>query len=533
MKRLVALLLVLLIAFSISGCKSDTLTAEYAVYMGGGVNDGEIYYTDFRSEPFQITHNFSTTMCYGKEGYILSKRTTVHGDKVFYFDDAATFQNFGGGAMYRGSLYYRSLSNRKSAPVKIDTDVLSGFELNSEGNVLTYIKFENDKFALYQYDLTNSTLINSSVSTAYPDKNSGSVTYLTESGELFLYEGGKNEKIADSVTTLKGYGEDKKAICYYSNDTLYTLKGQESTTVDTGVAFVQQVYSSGEVYYVKKSEKQLVLMDFVEDSKTNSSLRSALKTTSPSTLFYYTLYYFDGSQKSVIADNVVLSSIGAPASDEVPLICYTSFTLGETDKIMISEISSIAYAQDAVKEIITSATEKHFALKGKTYTLPHNTEDYAVSPSGDTVYYYADKTDTYNLSDVYAVSASSGQIGEPELYEKQITNKLFFTVAGNTGYYKGGALYFDKIKIADNVHSYSVNAETGGISVMQNFDEQSGLGTVCHMMDGRAEVLSNGASQHIMLKDRVVYIKNGNTLYLHVEGEEREIAKAARILLAK
>ncbi|MBR3961849.1 MAG: hypothetical protein IKK13_06550, partial [Clostridia bacterium] len=148
-------------------------------------------------------------------------------------------------------------------------------------------------------------------------------------------------------------------------------------------------------------------------------------------------------------------------------------------------------------------------------------------------YYYADKTDTYNLSDVYAVSASSGQIGEPELYEKQITNKLFFTVAGNTGYYKGGALYLDKVKIAENVHNYSINGETGGISVMQNFDEQSGLGTVCHMMDGRAEVLSNGASQHIMLKDRVVYIKNGNTLYLHIEGEEREIAKAARILLAK
>ena len=303
--------------------------------------------------------------------------------------------------------------------------------------------------------------------------------------------------------------------------------------VDTNVAFVEQVYSSGEVYYVKKSENQLVLMDFVEDSGTNSSLRSALKSTNPSALFYYTLYYWNGSEKTAIADNVVPSSIGTPASGERAVICYTTYTLDETDKILISEIESITAAQDAVKTIITSAAEKHVAVKEKSCPLPQNTEEYAVSPSGNTVYCYTDKTDTYNLSDVYAVSVADEQIGVPELYEKQITNTLFFTATGQVGYYKGGALYLDKVKIAENVHNYSINGETGGISVMQNFDEQSGLGTVCHMMDGRAEVLSNGASQHIMLKDRVVYLKNGDTLYLHIEGEEREIAKAARILLAK
>lgn len=531
MKRLAALVLVLLICFSITGCKEETLTAEYAVYMSGGVNGGEIYYTDFRSEPFQITNSFSTTLCTGVEDITLSSRTTISGDNIFYYDNSETFATVLAGSATRGTLYYRSLSDRKAAPVKIDDNVIA-FILNDEGNLITYYKYENKKLSLYQHNLTTSALIAESVSGCYPNAKGDSITYLTESQELYVFENGVNTKIAESVKTLKGFGEKEKALCYYSNNTLYMLSGKTSTPVDTNVAFVEQAYLTGECYYLKKSVNQLTLMDFVEDSKISSPFRAELRTTNPSTLFYYTLYYFNGSESVALAENVVLSSLGMPVA-ETPVICFTTYSLDESDKILISEISSISAAQEAVKGIITAATEKQVAVKDKAYSLPTNAEDYAVAPAGDTVYYYCDKTSTYDLSDVYSASLLNGEMGEPEVYEKQISNKLIFEKNGQVGYYKGGAFYLDKVKIADNVYNYSLNTETGGMSIMQSYDEESKMGTVCHMMEGRPEVLSTGATQHIMLKDRVLYIKNGEALYLHIEGEEREIAKAAKILLAK
>lgn len=223
-------------------------------------DDGEIYLNKFSGDPWQITKKLGAP----SKGDIfesadqLGQCITISRDTVFYPDKVSSSSGM--------SLYYRGISSEDDG-VRIDTSVRR-YSVNDSAAIVTYIKAGDNN--LYQYTLKDDekNKIDSDVTNFYVSDDGSKIIYVTEEGGIYFYNRNTDskEKI-DSDSAIRYCSDDLTTLYYLKDNNLYKkVEGEDKVKIASDVRAVYTICDSGELYYIKETEKIGVpYMDFVDD----------------------------------------------------------------------------------------------------------------------------------------------------------------------------------------------------------------------------------------------------------------------------
>ncbi|MBQ8797280.1 MAG: zinc ribbon domain-containing protein [Oscillospiraceae bacterium] len=248
-------LVIVILAIALSGGKKN----NYILYL----KDKEMYFTQVsKLKPWQVTENLVDTdgienaqLGYAAEYLGSYVQMSKDGKNLFYVDKISD------GGM---TLYYRSATNAKKEPVKIDSDV-SHYQISENGKILIYLKGEEGD--LYKHDLKDKEKIATEVSSFYMSKDAKTLIWENEEGDLYMQKGNKDkEKLDSEIGNIEMVSEDFKTVWYVKEGSFYELVlGKDKEKLASDVYSVLAVYESGEFYYLKSDTTEKVLYDYVDD----------------------------------------------------------------------------------------------------------------------------------------------------------------------------------------------------------------------------------------------------------------------------
>ena len=253
-------LAIVILVIALSGGKKN----NYVLYL----KDKEMFFTQVsKLKPWQVTENLvdvegveNAQLSYFAQnvgGYVqLSK----DGKNIFYIDKISDSSM---------TLYYRSATNAKKEPVKIDSDV-TRYEISENGKTLVYMKGEDGD--LYKHDLKDKEKIATEVSIFYMSKDAKILIWENEEGDLYMQKGNKDkEKLDSEIGNIERVSEDFKTVWYVKDGSFYEMVlGKDKEKLASDVHSVLAVYESGEFYYLKSNTAEKVLYDYVDDDLAES-----------------------------------------------------------------------------------------------------------------------------------------------------------------------------------------------------------------------------------------------------------------------
>ena len=240
------------------------------------------------------------------------------------------------------AIYYRETGDPEGEAVRVDTD-MSDYAINASGTLVTYLK-DSD---LYQSDLTDKERIASDVEAFWVTNDGKTVTYFnTDDGYYRWTSGSESEKLVSNITNIE-----------YVSDDLSQVK------ITSDVENVVRILDSGELYYTKSASDDLSVMDYIEDDLASSDaamqpveypdyvwsfeydtteayeaakaqrdqqmeaynayrdqldrdeMREELKESTISQN-RYELYYYNGTEETLVTDSLAYGSLTASAADK-------------------------------------------------------------------------------------------------------------------------------------------------------------------------------------------------------------------------
>ena len=220
--------------------------SKYALYF----KDGELFYSDLKKEPWQVTDNLLPDDSWGSvskdDGSGLNSYIVITKDgKTIYYPDKLRGDRDEG-----FTLFSRPLAAGESGEVKkIDSHVTS-FILNEAGTLITY---KSASGTLYQYDVKTDEKTKLATDILYfsASRDGKIVFYENEDYTLFAIPQGKDKiKI---TTDVGGYQimSDNKTLYYTKNDTLYRqVIGDDKEKIVSDV-YSYHIFEDGKIYYIK------------------------------------------------------------------------------------------------------------------------------------------------------------------------------------------------------------------------------------------------------------------------------------------
>ena len=292
MKRLLALILVFALCFSIAACKkkadepsnddsNDTSSGSTTTGSNGGNNAGsnnggsnagtntantftnavylkdkQLWYSDYTTGgTYQLTEklaNFTENNEAKVENLFFRVFTNATNTKLFY-PDYYTFTDNIWNATF--TLYCRDLTNKSAAPIKISENI-DGYIVNNAGTKVMYIQ-DN---AMYVHDLTTATKIADNAVDGLPNEDMSKLFYITQDGEdsrsIYLWTAsGKTELLSDKLESIENISPDLSFVFYTETDGKmykHNLNNNAKELIDTDVHNSAIAYKTGEFYYYKK-----------------------------------------------------------------------------------------------------------------------------------------------------------------------------------------------------------------------------------------------------------------------------------------
>ncbi len=170
------------------------------------------------------------------------------------------------------SLYYRSLKDPDTEPVKIDSKIEGYYEVTENGSRIFYIKNGD----LYAYNFETKEKIGRNVEQFKVNSDGSRIVYCGGSG-LYCKENGIEKMLSDTEHNWFAVSDDFSKICYVNEvQELYLadFDGNSKKLAEnidesalTGTSdlntYVLKVYNTGEVYYTVNEKKQLNAADYI------------------------------------------------------------------------------------------------------------------------------------------------------------------------------------------------------------------------------------------------------------------------------
>lgn len=553
----IALAVVILVISLIAG--SGSSAPEYSLYF----KDGELYYSGLSGDPLKVSDELFETKIDSDElaragSFFAAYCTvTVDGNMVFY-PDGIDEDDSG------VTIYYRYVNKPKKEPVKVDSDI-SLYKVSEKGDTVFYVKGDSDN--LYKYDVKSAEK-EKIAEDVYYSLGSGDLKtlyYMTYGDELYEYNGKESAKIDSDVEEFYT-SEDYKTVIYIKNGSLYSkAAGADKVKISSDVdSIIRYFDSTGEIYYKKENTEGSALINYVTDDmkEKDSAMTEPQAPEYPSYFSFetqeeydkaydeyekaydeylaareeywgkeyrdemraeledeeiysntYSLYYYNGKEEKLICENCF--DYEEQTAKDAAVISYKALDSENMEKAKLSEAESIYELKSAVEEAMSKSSQRYIAVKDSVSAVKQkeNAKTVALSPDGKTAYFVDEVPEDSLAGNLYKVSVSGSEAGEPELYDSDVYLANYGILAnGSLVYFKDyssskGDLYING-ELADyEVFATGVRAHENSDAVVYFTEWEDGCGTLKIYKGGKAEEVGYDVSSYVAFEDgKIVYI---------------------------
>ena len=238
-------------------------------------------------------------------------------------------------------------------------------------------------------------------------------------------------------------------------------------------------------------------------------------------LTQYTLYYYDGTEGSVVAGGLSSAWNFTYAEDAAILLVQTS-TLADMTKPKFSEISSTYEVSSLINEAFYSSTEPYIAVRAAMTALDQPDASYfRMSPDGSAIYFLEDISDR-DEGDLYKITITDGQPGRPELYDSDVsTSYMYFSSDNQLVYYKDvdvsnwkGDLYIDKVEIDYDVRLSFVTQMGDAVLYYTDWNSEKEYGTLKMYSNGEKVKIADDVHSFVTTNDNdILYLYDYSSNY--------------------
>ena len=429
----------------------------------------------------------------------LSTTLSKDGDKLFYFSSAYSIDD---------ELCYLDLKDENAAPVRISNDA-HAYSVNESTTLVTFVNWigGSDYCGLYQYDMQSGTTkkIASGLvkKTDYVASGDGSKIVCSTCNGLYLYSSlGQTEKLSNDYCSQVYTPDDALSTIYYvdEDDTLFcnkTGKAGDSFKIADDVSGVS--VSGNGAYYTTDNgnvsmydyiDKDLLSVDpdslerpeypFSFEYDTDAEYRAAMEQYAADMEVYEhandllklkedllsdqylleTLHYFDGSQSSVVTEDVIRDHDFASPVVALDALEYTYLDPEKAAALTTDDLEAIIESSDSCAswEIYNKIRSSAIAVNGTAYALDLNIWTINPSEDGQTVYITTKNPDNSDI-DLYQAGISGNSLQTPTQIASDIS--YWKIIGNNVVFWQDSAVFVNGVRIDDDVHSHVAFRDDG------------------------------------------------------------------------
>lgn len=557
-----------------------------SLFAGGGahnyglyIRDGQLQYTEFSGDAFQVTDRLGIDESYA----MLSSFVWVNddGSKIIYLDRIED-----GGA----TLYLRTIGKDKE-PTKLDTDV-TYFSVNEDFNLVTYTK----NGILYQHNLKDKEKIASDVEGYVVSKDGKTIYFSTSDGDYYVKRAGKDKEKVDSDIQTGKFSEDYKTIFYLKEGKLYRKEiGKDKEKLASDVKKILAVYEGGKIHYMKETTEEVTLDTFLDDDlkseddamtepvsptypeyptrpyrfeydttaeydaayaqylldyenyqkayeeyreniskyyddqnawrekQNRDELRDQLKEAKI-TVSKISVCFFDGKNEVKVTDEVAVKNDSLnyqSAKGEVLFFRYIA--QNDAAKVKMSEIDSVYDVQDKINATNEEDRYQNFIAIGSAVTTleMEDATSIRLNPEGVALYYVTDIDEENGAGSLYAVTISGKTVNSAEKKDSDVNPSYFsLTELGDLLYLKDveegkGDLYLNGEKLDEDIYRNYIKQHKNG-SILYFADWNEEKNCgTLKFYDGKVKTVQDDVS-------KAEFTPDGEVLYLYDYNESRE-----------
>lgn len=285
---------------------------------------------------------------------------------------------------------------------------------------------------------------------------------------------------------------------------------------------MREEYNTAYAAYEAKHDRD-ILRENLQDQKTENT--------------EYTLYYYNGSEETVITDALV-DEWEVTYVRTKPVMVISVYNQSDIQKVKLSEISSYDEVSDLVDAALYSSSEKYVVV-GSTMSILEQTDAKNIRLSSDgNVIYYLDDVSESGVGDIYKVTISDGQVGKPEMYDSDVSNSdVTITEDDSLVYYKNvdneaykGDLFINGQEIDYDVALWNITFWDDAVLYYTDWNAEKSYGTLKMYKDGTNTKIADDVSDvETTNNDDIVYLYDYSvkyytgTLYLYNSGKPKKI----------
>ncbi len=498
---------------------------------------------------------------------------------------------------YENTLFYVHGLDEKAEPQKLADDVDSYYVSEDEKSII-YMTFDSD---LYQTNFEEKDKLGSDVYDYYVSPDGKTVCWLTSDSDLYIQEiGGEKEKVDSDVDYIVEHSENLDTLIYRSEDKVYRYKkGEKEEKLISDASSVVAAYESGEIYYMVSEEHPMsdlveddmaaedadimdpddlenpaydleypdyddyedydaywdaydaywdeyyelddayweeyyALWDAYDAKQERDWIREDLEEYTYTT---YSLYYFNGTEEVLVAENVTDSYSYYAASDKAVVAFET--VDAEISKLKLSEMDYYETSIWSLYDDMIEDGEINLQVAvGGTATVVETQDDQVsiedMSEDGktllfidnaeyDEVYdeYWDETTEEFVSGDLYKVTIGDTP-GTPELVTEAVYSAYFnydgkiVTSADVDDEDYTAVVSVDGTEIGEmRRHSMTWNEKTGEMLYFTDWDSEDQCGTLMLWKDGESTEIKDDVYE-------AQFTANGDIIYLYDYNVDKE-----------
>ncbi|WP_145996066.1 hypothetical protein [Lachnoclostridium edouardi] len=419
--------------------------------------------------------------------------------------------------------------------VKVASDISSIEHVSKDLSTIYFIK--DDSLYKKSADSEDKEKITSDISNVIKIYDSGEIYYTKEeASEINLIDYVDDDMAeADANLTKPEFPEYPDSPDYpywrdYGTDEEYeAAKTQYKNDYEVYKAACDQIradYNSAYEAYRAKLNR-----DSLREDLQNATVESTK----------YTLYYFNGTEETVVTDALVDGYSATCAADK-PLMLVDIYNQSEVQKVKLSEISSSYEIESMVNAAFYSSSEKYIVIDS-VLSIIDQTEGqiFKVAADGSAIYFlddiFKDENEDGDIEygDLYKITITENQASDPELYDSDVLNAVIYFKDNKLIYFKNGSnnkgdLYIDKEEVDYDVSWDRALYIDEVILYYTDWNNEKGGGTLKMFKDGAKTKIADDVYNYTITKDGdILYLYDYSynyytgTLYLYNKGESRKI----------
>ncbi|MDO5095885.1 MAG: hypothetical protein Q4D65_04920 [Peptostreptococcaceae bacterium] len=545
--QLVTLIFVMAMTVCLSACndKEAMKNSDYAFYL----ENNEIQYADLENMDAIESKQLTEKLLESKDGDIYSVSDDID---LILKNQAVLFPDHSNEQETR--LYYKFLNKENEKPQFIDENIKT-YLLSEDKENLLYV--QGDNFSLYQwsFDSKKKEKLTEYVGEYHFSKDGKEICYLDEHADLYVKSQNKEpQKLAENILYIYYFNEDLTKFLYGKDEDMYLYQAGKEEKIAEGVVPLG-FFENGEGYYLT-DKKMISWEELIEDDvPSDSPKKEYVKALFEEGAYEYgwtlnTLWYFDGEKSHKLSDRYLwyLQSIMPDVAmsswlmkDRTQLF-YREYDAKAFEKIKLSELKEENEVDGKIFDEFQKSAPFFVAIKDKMMTIPGVVaENVSTDASGRHLYFYKNPDADFLKGDLYRIEVSEDGVSEPEFVSDNVLLSRENVLSDGTEiYFKFrdefvGDLYIDGKKVEENVEAYTwqYDEKTKTLLYLANWNRKGEYGDLKSYVNGESKFIANDvfdayfteSGKILYMTDRQTGNEGKNSLFVYNGEKSQQITQ--------